>query len=515
MKKFIFFTSEAEASSQEFHSFFLNRNNWDDYNHRTTFEMCYVCDNRTLEYIGKVKITKVPLDEADYSSHHIYKAQLNSKFNKLEDNYVSLGQSDSYYKNLKQYLSPDETDEFLSLMNDLSACKNLYQKYKNETVISNSLLRTSQAERLLTIGHKLALSLDIEDNYFSFRYTKKLQKAASPHILDAKFPNSDNIPFRINLIIGKNGTGKTQILVSLIKSLVGDDIKADKDAFHPHRPFFTSIIAISYSIFDEFPVPANSKYLTYKYIGLRRYDNVRKTKESKEIDLDQPTSITTDGIKMDKALENKITNALKEITEKDREPIWKGSISSLLNAEKLGIKQDNDNDMFYIHDEEQKSILKNRKNLSSGENIILLIITELIANIEENSLVLLDEPESHLHPNMMVRLIRVIHNILDRYKSYAIIATHSPIILQEIPSKFVHIFEREGNVPSILALEQESFGESLSNLTRMVFETSEIEEGYKIVLQQLLKKNTVKEVSGFFNNNLPLNAMLYLAAKKQ
>lgn len=218
---------------------------------------------------------------------------------------------------------------------------------------------------------------------------------------------------------------------------------------------------------------------------------------------------------MDKALENKITNALKEITEKDREPIWKGSISSLLNAEKLGIKQDNDNDMFYIHDEEQKSILKNRKNLSSGENIILLIITELIANIEENSLVLLDEPESHLHPNMMVRLIRVIHNILDRYKSYAIIATHSPIILQEIPSKFVHIFEREGNVPSILALEQESFGESLSNLTRMVFETSEIEEGYKIVLQQLLKKNTVKEVSGFFNNNLPLNAMLYLAAKKQ
>src|SRR5260370_24247947 len=39
-----------------------------------------------------------------------------------------------------------------------------------------------------------------------------------------------------------------------------------------------------------------------------------------------------------------------------------------------------------------------RKKLSSGHKIVLLSITRLVEAVDEKTLVLLDEPEAHLHP---------------------------------------------------------------------------------------------------------------------
>jgi len=40
--------------------------------------------------------------------------------------------------------------------------------------------------------------------------------------------------------------------------------------------------------------------------------------------------------------------------------------------------------------------------MSSGHAVVLLTITRLVATVEEKTLVLLDEPESHLHPPTVV-----------------------------------------------------------------------------------------------------------------
>lgn len=58
-----------------------------------------------------------------------------------------------------------------------------------------------------------------------------------------------------------------------------------------------------------------------------------------------------------------------------------------------------------------------------------------------NSLLLFDEPETHLHPNMIFKLVKSLYKILETEESYAIIATHSPIIIQQVPSKNILIFE--------------------------------------------------------------------------
>ncbi|MCZ5439143.1 AAA family ATPase [Escherichia coli] len=73
------------------------------------------------------------------------------------------------------------------------------------------------------------------------------------------------------------------------------------------------------------------------------------------------------------------------------------------------------------------------KNLSSGHKIVLLTITRLVESMEERSLVFLDEPEAHLHPPLLSAFIRSLSDLLINRNAVSIIATHSPVVLREVP----------------------------------------------------------------------------------
>ncbi|MFG4140517.1 AAA family ATPase, partial [Klebsiella pneumoniae] len=65
------------------------------------------------------------------------------------------------------------------------------------------------------------------------------------------------------------------------------------------------------------------------------------------------------------------------------------------------------------------------KKFSSGHSIVLLIICRLIEELEEKTLVLLDEPESHLHPPLLSTFIRILSDLLVKRNGIGLIATHS------------------------------------------------------------------------------------------
>lgn len=57
---------------------------------------------------------------------------------------------------------------------------------------------------------------------------------------------------------------------------------------------------------------------------------------------------------------------------------------------------------------------------------------------------MLDEPESHLHPPLLSAFIRSLSELLILRNGVAIIATHSPVILQEVPKRCAWILNRSG-----------------------------------------------------------------------
>jgi ABC-type sulfate/molybdate transport systems ATPase subunit len=110
--------------------------------------------------------------------------------------------------------------------------------------------------------------------------------------------------------------------------------------------------------------------------------------------------------------------------------------------------------------------------------LILLTVTRLVAATEERTLILLDEPEAHLHPPLLSAFVRCLCELLIDRNAVAVVATHSPVVLQEVPSTCAHIITRTGGSISVARPEMETFGESVGRLTAEVFGLEVIESGF-------------------------------------
>lgn len=72
---------------------------------------------------------------------------------------------------------------------------------------------------------------------------------------------------------------------------------------------------------------------------------------------------------------------------------------------------------------------KDRQALSGGQALLLSMIFRLMAAIEPSSLILIDEPETGLHPEWQADFIRLIDSLVPSdYGCHFLIATHSPYI---------------------------------------------------------------------------------------
>ena len=112
-----------------------------------------------------------------------------------------------------------------------------------------------------------------------------------------------------------------------------------------------------------------------------------------------------------------------------------------------------------------------------------------------------------LEPDMVKHSLAALQKLGD---SFALIATHSPLVIQEIPSKRVIVFERNGNTTEAKQLPGETFGENLSDLTRHIFETYEIPSHYKKVLRNIARDNSYEDALSCFPKGLSMNARSYL-----
>jgi len=153
------------------------------------------------------------------------------------------------------------------------------------------------------------------------------------------------------------------------------------------------------------------------------------------------------------------------------------------------------------------------KRMSSGYAIVLLTITKLIEKVEERTLVLIDEPEGHLHPPLLAAFIRALSGLLTHRNGVAIIATHSPVVLQEVPKQCVWKLQRTGLSAKAERPQIETFGENVGILTHEVFGLEVTKSGYHQLLKDFLlieKGQTYEDVVSAFNNRLGFEAKAIL-----
>ncbi|WP_243157383.1 AAA family ATPase [Clostridium perfringens] len=109
------------------------------------------------------------------------------------------------------------------------------------------------------------------------------------------------------------------------------------------------------------------------------------------------------------------------------------------------------------------------RRLSSGHMIIILSLTALVDSVHEKTIVLIDEPETHLHPPLLSNYIRTLSFLLLKKNAIAIIATHSPIVIQEVPKSCVNRITRDGDDIHFEDVILETFATNTDSLTREIF----------------------------------------------
>ncbi|MDM8556700.1 AAA family ATPase [Desulfococcaceae bacterium HSG7] len=111
------------------------------------------------------------------------------------------------------------------------------------------------------------------------------------------------------------------------------------------------------------------------------------------------------------------------------------------------------------------------EELSSGEQeLITKAFSIYLADIKD-SIILIDEPESSLHPKWQARIVQIYQKIADRKNNQIIFATHSPHIVSSVRKEQIRILVKEDNAIRVIEQFNGSYGWKVDRVLLEIFRT--------------------------------------------
>ncbi|HPL67672.1 MAG TPA: AAA family ATPase [Smithellaceae bacterium] len=483
---------------------FLVPDSWDDwFKFSTMYDLIVFDRDGNRHDIGKVKIGQFGMKRDQRSP------ELAATFDALGEDFFSLGQDDSYYEKIYG-LGDNLSSVILEGLRDVVIAPDLFEKALDEEVMKISLLRyvspntvRGQFKRLAQGGARLS-------HYkFSYRAPRQVATAVPPVQISFEVMPESNPPTNIHVLIGRNGVGKTYLLNLMARALVEETSTSRmvgsfvSEEAGNDEPLFANLVSVTFSAFDPFqPLPQKKDKSTgplYSYIGLKRTGSVSSMSSGPPMSHDIPTREFINSVPscLSGAKRGRWRKAL-EMLEGD--PIFR-------EADVTALVDDSDNPELKKH---ASSLFE---KLSSGHKIVLLTITRLVETVAEKTLVLIDEPEAHLHPPLLSAFIRALSNLLTNRNGVAIIATHSPVVLQEVPRNCVWKLRRSGREATAERPEIETFGENVGILTSEIFGLEVTQSGFhKLLLEQVESGRSFDSIVRYFANELGAEAQAIVRA---
>ncbi|WP_266157245.1 AAA family ATPase [Dyella silvatica] len=487
-------------------SVILKENNWDDFGFKATFAVTIIDDQGASHELGDVKIGRAGLTGGWVSQALLPTLQVDAT--RIPDDCFSLGQDPEYYSKTVELLGVEGARSFLALMRDVAADASLFRQVANEKSLSTSLMRYVSLS-VIEAQYRRILSGGVMLTEFDFVFKRDESPESAGIELSFKVDPLSQPPTNIHVLIGRNGVGKTTLLNAMIRASVKATDGAESTStehfftrsafqlFEIDDTYFSSVVSISFSAFDPFVPPRvasdRAKGPSYLYIGLKTDSG------------DTLKSLTD----LRQELSRSVAICLGQSARKRR---WLSAIQMLEsdpNFEEMNLSELGSLEASHV----QQAAWRAAEKMSSGHAIVLLSISRLVEAVEEKTLVIIDEPESHLHPPLLSAFIRALSELLTERNGVAIVASHSPVVLQEVPRSCVWKLWRMRRTTSVTRPEAETFGENVGVLTREVFGLEVAKSGFHALLE-LASKNaqTLDEAAGEFGNQIGLEGRLILRA---
>lgn len=464
----------------------------------------------------------------------------------------------TYYKFLKKYLTYDVRKEWFAMTNDLAFDLNelndfaqYYADYedleakskrirpvqgKAHNFFNSSFLRSTSIKEIKDVFHPLTVS-GTDLNETDTEYSKFIIKRSIDDKIDKiEYEFNEDIvskgklifhkrkksylPMNVYGIVGGNGSGKSYKLEEIIKRHVNNDNN------------FSQIIHFSLSPFDN-EIEVNNIKLTDKYLdeeGNILYEKVGFVSVKNpliETVIDKLASLELEEIKnsfVEKYRNNEerqllddknqlLKNKIHEINIGDS---FRWYIQSLIldliaSEEKLELWEKalcyfsfepwaQDIRAAFCDRTIELSDFEKISKLSSGQATILLYLTKLVFCANQGSLVIFDEPETFMHPPMIKSFIRAVSEIVNKVGAFCLVATHSPVVIQEIPHCNVYKLDSNHNISSII---YKTYGQNLDALYKNIYGVELQNTGYNSLLIERVKDPERKKNPLLFKTDIP------------
>ena len=493
-------TKSKHAPAEGRETGYLWSDQWNDwFTYSTMYYFTYFDRTGEKHEIGQVKIGQFGWQPKQR------RPDIPERFERVSDASFSLGQDIDYYKALME-VAEDERDAIFIALRDVAYDEALYARALEEEVMTESLMR-STGPRKVEIQYRAVLNdgAELTPYEFSYRAAKTSKSLTDPIELDFEVTPGASPPTNIHVLIGRNGVGKTRLLNRMTRALVDPGTSkrrdgafsfedSDFDFVGEATETFANLVSVTFSAFDDFlsidETPRAQKAIVgYTNIGLR-----------KRIGRDNKRRVITQNIER---LSSDFAKSALVCARGVRRNRWKRALETLETDSLFG-----ESEVANLADiEEEEAFVEAAKilyrKLSSGHKIVLLTITKLVELVEERSLVLMDEPEAHLHPPLLSAFVRALSDLLTNRNGVAIIATHSPVVVQEVPASCVWKISRHGLSSAAERPEIETFAETVSVLTRETFGLEVDRSGFqKMIREVVAQEDTFEAVMDRFDREI-------------
>jgi ABC-type transporter Mla maintaining outer membrane lipid asymmetry ATPase subunit MlaF len=521
----------------------LQYDRWDDYSYKTSFPTsCKIGD--ALIDLGSIRI--LVEDEMITASYFdtLLEQGWDGVFPPKAKPYISTPNSLSFYEQLAGIKDLGFATEVARALRDASFCTRIEEDEDALRLLGNrgfrdSLQREHGSIKAYLDGWKLfsSQSISVDNQVFRFR-TNDGQLAE----LDLRFASGSILPHDINVLIGPNGIGKSQLMLQIVRDWLSTSRGNNGEVGFKARPNVNQLVVISFSPFELFPVSVSteeggSDKDVYRYFGLRGKRRQLSTNgRSDEVILsrDIPKTDAAHSLLACLAGDQKFVS-IKEWSNRlqTMEAVLKTSIDFDVAA--VFVDPGVEISEFYVggtggelhagfsatfnegtsdqqrvryipitaynarylklsalrkHTQFIKGVefLKDGKKvfLSSGQRLFSYIVINILGTIRRNSLILIDEPELFLHPTLEIAFVSMLKTILHNFGSKALIATHSVVTVRETPRDCVHVLERSNDKLEIKEPPFETFGGDVQRISSYVFGDKAVSKPFERWLQDQL-----------------------------
>lgn len=487
--------------------------NWDDFGFKTSFPVICRIGGELVD-LGAIRLLIADRATSYEVLNELRQDGWDGSFPAPGIDYTSVPLEITFYQQLKARLGRDAAVEIATVLHDASLLVRSRLDDKATELVKtagfkNSLQRERSSIAAYLDGWKVLENLAIATKNFQFSF-KDVFGSKSTVAFD--FASESLLPHDINVLIGPNGAGKSRVLHQMVDAW----IRPTEGVLGFHEPpNLGQVVVVSYSPFERFPVDMVGLQVqdkdVYRYFGFRGRGKESQDGKPGRIRLshefprksaahaiiacvadDQKFKAITDWARKIITMEAVLRAAFEfDYAAVEIDP-QKRVRSLYLSAENVTggptvVKVD-DRRYIPVASHTMTQLQPNRLldacltesgvaffksntpiELSSGQRLFAYIVINLLGAIRRNSLVLIDEPELFLHPTLEIQFVEMLKEILASFNSKALLATHSEVIVREVPADCVHVFQRTNDGLVVSNPPFQTFGGDIQRISSYVF----------------------------------------------